>query len=46
MRLILARMVWNFNFELKDDTFRPEEQRIWNFWSKPALNVRLSRVER
>jgi hypothetical protein len=41
MRLILARMVWNFDLELQDDLFEPEQQRVYNFWQKPALNVRV-----
>jgi hypothetical protein len=41
MRLILARMIWNFDLELQDSLFEPEQQHVYNFWQKPALNVRV-----
>lgn len=40
MRLILARLVWNFEMDLVDDSFDPRNQEAYNFWEKPPLNIR------
>ena len=32
MRLMLARMIWNFDLELQDSLFEPEQQHVYNFW--------------
>jgi cytochrome P450 len=42
MKLILARFVWRFDFELLDDGFAIEKQRAFFFRERPPLNVRLS----
>jgi len=48
MRLIMARLIWNFDIELAD-----QEDKTWldqcvflNLWLKPPLNVRLTPVTR
>ena len=41
MRLILARVLWNFDLELLDNEFDPEKQELFVLWSKPALNVKV-----
>lgn len=41
MKVILARMVWNFEFELLDDGFNISNQGCMVLWFKPAMNVRL-----
>ncbi|KAB8337298.1 hypothetical protein FH972_021599 [Carpinus fangiana] len=42
MRMILARVLFNFDLELLDSSFNPEKQQVFVFWKKPALNVRLT----
>ncbi|RVX75020.1 hypothetical protein B0A52_01297 [Exophiala mesophila] len=46
MRLILARMLWNFDIELMPDSEHWNEQNILSFWDKGPLNIRLHRVKR
>lgn len=47
MRLILARMVWNFDMELQEDSRRWNEgQKVFLTWVKDSLNVRLVPVVR
>lgn len=42
MRTILARLVWNFEFEMLDTSRDWEkQQRVFVLWSKPSLMVRL-----
>lgn len=42
MRLILARVLWNFDLEIEADSLEwYHTQSIFSFWQKPALNVRL-----
>jgi cytochrome P450 len=43
MRLILARIIYRFDMELDsgDESFAPEKQKVFFFWSKPPLLVRL-----
>ncbi|OCK73848.1 cytochrome P450, partial [Lepidopterella palustris CBS 459.81] len=42
MKLIIARFVWHFDFELLDDGFQIEKQKIFLFRDRPPLNVKLS----
>jgi hypothetical protein len=47
MRLILAKIIFNFDLQLADDSrdwFR--EQKVYFLWEKPALNIRLTPVAR
>lgn len=46
MRLILARILWNFDFDLMSDSEDWNKQRILSFWDKGPLNVRLKQVDR
>jgi cytochrome P450 len=41
IRAILARLVWNFEFELVDKGVQWEKQRVFILWQKPSLMVRL-----
>ncbi|KAH8202933.1 hypothetical protein TruAng_002879 [Truncatella angustata] len=45
MRIILARLVWNFDFlALESDSKRwIEQQKIYSLWEKLPLNVKISR---
>jgi hypothetical protein len=43
MRLILARMLWNFDIEIQPDSADwMAQQQIYTFWEKGALNVKLA----
>ena len=42
MRLILARVLWNFDLELCDKSKYWNEQRTYVLWEKPALWCKLS----
>lgn len=42
IKLILARMVWRFDFELVDNKFDIEKQKAFLFRDKPELNVLLT----
>lgn len=47
MRLILAKILWHFDLELvphQDDWM--SNQRVFALWEKPALQVRLTPVQR
>ena len=47
MRVILAKLVWHFDFELEpgmDDWV--ERHRLFMLWDKPALMVKMKRVVR
>lgn len=47
MRLILARVIYNFDMKLADDsTDWLKRQKVWFFWNRPALNVYLTPVKR
>jgi hypothetical protein len=47
MRIILTRVLWNFDMEISDDSRNwLKQQRIWNFWSKGELNAFLTPVKR
>ena len=43
MRLILARIVWRFDWELADDDFALEKQKVFIMREKPNLNLYLRR---
>ena len=42
MRLILARVLWNFDLELCDESRGWSEQKSYVLWEKPALWCKLS----
>ncbi|KAI1206483.1 cytochrome P450 monooxygenase [Annulohypoxylon truncatum] len=44
MRLILARLVWNYDISLaeKQETDWMQNQRMFGLWEKPPLNIRLN----
>jgi cytochrome P450 len=42
MRLILARVLWNFDLELCDESRDWNEQKSFLLWEKPALWCTLS----
>jgi hypothetical protein len=45
MRLILARLIWNFDIELEEKSkARGENQKMYLMWDKPPLMVRLKDV--
>lgn len=47
MRLILARMVWNFDMELQEDSLAwDKKQRVFMIWDKVSMHVRLAPVIR
>ena len=52
MRLILGRLIWNFDIECPDDAdmWNPEGEmknmRAYMTWEKPDLNIKVSRVQR
>lgn len=46
MRIILAKLVWGFEFDLMKDVDWEEETRLYLLWKKPELKVRFRPVER
>ena len=48
MRLILAKVCWNFDMELDEKRCGQwmKEQKIWFLWEKPPLWVKLRAVKR
>ncbi|VBB80867.1 Putative cytochrome P450 E-class, group I [Podospora comata] len=47
MRLILARVLWNFDLKMDEDSADwMSKQRIFNLWEKGALNAYLTPVQR
>lgn len=43
MRIILARIIWNFEMRLADDSRDwTDSQDAWVVWEKPTLNVYLT----
>ncbi|RFU25703.1 hypothetical protein B7463_g10633, partial [Scytalidium lignicola] len=40
-KMIMANMIWNFDLELEDENFEPQNQKMHVLWQKPALTVRL-----
>jgi len=45
-RVILARLIWNFDFELDERSKNWSQQKMLIFWEKPPLFVRLIPVTR
>lgn len=41
MRLVLIRLLWNFEFELLVDSENWAEQKVWMMWEKGELKVRI-----
>jgi hypothetical protein len=41
MRLILARLLWNFDFELCESSRDWDNQKVYMAWKKKSLNVRV-----
>lgn len=46
MRLILAKILWNFDLSLEDPNFEWIKQRCQVIWEKPDLMVHLKPVQR
>jgi hypothetical protein len=47
MRLILARLLWNFDLELDESSRRwKDNMKTYILWEKPPLNVKLIPVVR
>ncbi|KAI5866821.1 cytochrome P450 ClCP1 [Durotheca rogersii] len=45
MRLILAKIVFNFDMKLSEDSFRwMEDQVAYSLWDKPSLNIHMKPV--
>ena len=42
MRLILARMIWNFDMEISPDSKQWIKQSSFVVWEKGSLNVKLT----
>lgn len=43
MRLILSRVIWNFDMTLDDSSRRwAEDSRMYLLWVKPPLNIRMT----
>lgn len=42
MRLILARMIWNFDMELAPESHNWIDQLSFVVWDKPGLQVKLT----
>lgn len=41
MRIILANVLWRFDFELCPESEGWTDQKVWIVWEKPALMVKL-----
>lgn len=41
MKLILAHLVWRFDWQLADDKFELEKQKVFIMREKPDLNLRI-----
>lgn len=41
MKLLLARLVWELEWELADDGFELARQKVFIMREKPALNLRI-----
>ena len=45
MRLILARIIFNFDLRIAEDSRGwMERQKVWSFWQRGPLNVYLAPV--
>ncbi|KAH9238481.1 hypothetical protein K456DRAFT_1746559 [Colletotrichum gloeosporioides 23] len=42
MRVILARVIWNFDLKVADDSTNWTEQKLYGLWKKGPLNVHLT----
>lgn len=43
MRLILSRVLWNFDMTLDDSSRRwAVDARLYTLWVRPALNIRMT----
>lgn len=42
MKLILARLVWQFDWQLADDKFELVKQKVFIMREKPDLNLRIT----
>ncbi|KXH69073.1 cytochrome P450 [Colletotrichum salicis] len=42
MRVILARVIWNFDMQIADDSKNWTDQQLFGLWKKGPLNVRLT----
>lgn len=45
MRLVLARVLWNFDMELQDESLTWDRPPIYGFWEKGPLLVKLTPYE-
>ena len=43
MRMILARVLWNFDFELLDSSKNWDDQKVFMAWDKKPLNIKIAR---
>lgn len=46
MRLILTKVLWHFDLELRSESFDWNEQKAYILWQKPDLMVKLTPVRR
>jgi hypothetical protein len=46
MRLIVAKLIWNFDMELQQESQNWTNQLTYNLWSKGELRVKLTPAER
>ncbi|KAL8950541.1 MAG: hypothetical protein Q9222_003430 [Ikaeria aurantiellina] len=46
LRLILSRLLWDFDFELEDKEWSWDRQKSWILWEKLPLNVRVRVADR
>jgi cytochrome P450 len=46
MRLLLARLIWNFDLELMPESRTWNDQKVFTLWQKGEINVKLSPVSR
>ena len=46
MRIILAKLIWNFDLELCPESENWMDQKVYMLWSKPALMVKARYLER
>jgi len=42
MRVILAKVIWNFDMEIANDSRNWTEQELFGLWKKGPLNVYLT----
>ena len=46
MRLILARVIYNFDLRISNDSMTWIDQKVWNLWQKKPLMAYLTPVKR